>query len=215
MSRLLIACLLVVFLIPGFIWYGQTGDLSVYFSESAPDGQFLYVLSKLVGMYALLLISWQIIITLLTRLGIMHFQWRGATHRLFGVFVVVLALTHLLLFFTAVSLRQDAPALGMFLPNFKDFYHTHLTFGLLGLWVLFAVLASGLDRYRKNTSHSRLLHKGYWVSIALVYFHALAVGTESQSKVGLIFYSALGILVLLLLVIWLISQGKTRLGYSI
>lgn len=214
MNRLLIACLLVVFLIPGFIWYGQTGDLSVYFSESTPDGQFLYVLSKLVGMYALLCIAWQIIASLLTRLGMAQSYWQDVTHRLFGTFAVVLALVHLLLFFTAVSIRQDSLALGMFLPNFKDFYHTHLTFGLVGLWILFAVLVAGLIRFRKNSSRSRLLHKGYWVSITLIYFHALAVGTESQSKAGLAFYTILGILMLLLFVAWLISQSRIRLDYS-
>lgn len=214
MKRLILPSLLIIFLLPALIWYRQTGDLSVYFSEQVPEGQFLYVLSKLAGMYALLCIAWQVIASLLNRLEIVQFHWMGLTHRMFGLFVVVLSLSHVLLFFSAVSLRQDAPAWGLLLPSFKDFYHTHLSLGLVGIWIMFLVMIAGIVRIRKISSRARKLHSAYWVSIVLVYLHALAVGTESQSKEGLVFYGVLGMVMLLLFAIWLLNQGRLRLGYS-
>ncbi len=214
MKRFIFSSVLIIFSIPALIWYRQTGDLSVYFSEQVPQGQFIYVLSKLVGMYALLCIAWQVIASLLNRLEIVRFHWMGLTHRLFGTFVVVLSLSHVLLFFSAVTLRQGSPAWGLLLPSFKDFYHTHLSFGLIGLLIMFLVMTAGIVRIKKSSARARTLHSAYWVSIVLVYLHALAVGTESQSKEGLVFYGALGVVMLLLFTIWLLNQGRLRLGFS-
>ena len=49
LNRLFVILLLTM---PGIIWYRQTGDIGFYFSEGVPDGQLLYVLSKLAGLYA-------------------------------------------------------------------------------------------------------------------------------------------------------------------
>ena len=217
----LIALPALIVLAPGIIWYQQTGDLTVYLSpeyaSQVPPGQLVYVLSKLLGLYALSFIAWQLIATLCTRLGIGSPRWRGRRHRWFGGFVVLLALAHSLLFVMAVSLRQGHLAWGLLLPDFRDFYHTHLTFGLLGLWVLLAVVGAGVVRRRKPRSPSRWLHKAYWLAIVLIYLHSLAIGTESQSTAGLLFYGALGGIALVLFVAFLLNrfrQNRERMGYS-
>lgn len=216
MSRFIImsAGLLGIFLLPGVIWYRQTGDLAIYFSEHVPEGQFIYVLSKLAGMYALLFIVWQVIASLATRCNLVRHRWQGSVHRWFGVLVVALSLTHFMLFTAALSIRQGYFAWGLFVPDFSDYYRTHLSLGLIGLWAMFAVLIAGVVHWRRNNVRARLIHRGYWVSITFIYFHALAVGTESQSRAGLALYGVLGTAALLFAISWLINQAGWRTGYS-
>ena len=205
---MLLVVLLLVVALPAIIWRQQTGDLGVYFSPSTPPGQLLYVLSKLAGMYALLFIALQIIVSLAGRLKLIPLHRLRLSHPILGILVVFLGVAHALLFFTAVSLRQGDPAWGLLFPGFRDFYHTHLTLGVFGLWILIAVMISGVVRFVSGSSAARMLHRGYWASITLVYIHALAIGTESQSRLGLALYSTLGGVVLMLLLVWIIRRNR-------
>lgn len=198
---LLVSVFAPMALIPVLIWFHQTGDLSVYFNGAAPPGQFTYVISKLVGMLALVFIAAQIIFSLSHHLQLLNIQWLGRTHRWFGAAILLFAFTHALLFFIAATLRQDALALSLFLPDFRDFYHTHLTFGLFGLWSLIALAIIGWLRSKNRFSWATTLHRFYWVAIVLIYIHALAVGSESQTVTGLLLYISLG-LVMAILGIW-------------
>jgi hypothetical protein len=206
---MLLVVLLVIVTLPAMIWYQQTGDLSLYFTEAVPAGQLLYVLSKLAGMYALLFIALQIIVSLAGRLKMIPLHRLRLSHPLLGSLVVILGVAHALLFFTAVSVRQGDPAWGLLFPGFRDFYHTHLTLGVLGLWILIAVMISGIVRFNNRSHFARMLHRGYWASITLVYIHALAIGTESQSRAGLALYSILGGVVVMMLVMWLIRRNRS------
>jgi len=185
-------------LVPCTIWYQQNGNLSVYFSSTVPEGQLLYILSKLTGMLALFCIAWQMNMTVLDRLQLLSMKWPDSVHRVFGVLTLVLALTHVVLFFSAVSLRQNAPAWGLLVPDFGDFYHTHLTMGLIGLFMLIAVAVAGFLRVLQRNRWAKFVHRLYWLSLSLVYLHALAVGSESQSGAGLVLYITLGMMILLL-----------------
>lgn len=187
-----------VFIVPIFIWRQQTGDLSIYFDGTAPPGQLPYIFSKLMGMLALTIIAVQVIISLCQFLQIITVWWLGRTHLWFGVAVVIFSLSHLLLFFTAVTLRQESVAVSLFFPDFRDFYHTHLSFGLLGLWLLIVVAVIGRLRKKQRFFWLAKYHRIYWVAIVLIYFHALAVGSESQSPAGLLFYASLGSLMAIL-----------------
>jgi hypothetical protein len=200
--------LLVIVTLPAVIWRQQTGDLSLYFTETVPAGQLLYVLSKLAGMYALLFIALQIIVSLAGRMKLIPLHRLRLSHPLLGTLVVLLGLAHALLFFAAVSVRQGDPAWGLLFPGFRDFYHTHLSLGVFGLWILISVMISGVVRFINGSSTARMLHRGYWASITLVYIHALAIGTESQSVLGLVLYSTLGGVVLMLLATWLVRRNR-------
>ncbi len=206
---MLLAALLVVMTLPAMIWYQQTGELGVYYSPSTPPGQLLYVLSKLAGMYALLFIALQIIVSLAGRLKQASIPHLRLLHPLLGTFVVLLGMTHALLFFAAVSVRQGDPAWGLLFPGFRDFYHTHLTLGLFGLWILITVMISGFTRSINRSHFAKILHRGYWLAIVLVYIHALAIGTETQSRLGLALYSILGGVAMMLLVAWLIRRNRS------
>ena len=195
-KRLLFALLLVLLTIPVVIWLQQTGSLMVYLDGSAPPGQLPYVLSKLTGMMALTCIAGQIIITLASQLHITSTRWLGLSHRITGGAILLLVMTHYLSFFIAVTLRQETLALSLLFPNFSDFYHTHLTLGLFGLWLLCLVAFIGWLRSRKRPPWTERWHRLYWVVLGLVYFHALAVGSESQSLFGIVFYTILGLMII-------------------
>lgn len=204
----LYAFTLLVFVSPGAIWIAQTGDVFFYFSDMAPRGQLLYVLSKLVGMYALASIVWQVILSLLDKAEILSVPWKGKGHKIMGSLIVILALSHLLLFFSAVSLRQGYPAWGMFLPNFNDYYHTHLTLGLIALWGLFAILMAGILRVINKGKQLHFLHKTYLLSAGLAYWHALSVGSEVQSNAGMVYYLIVGAIALIILAFWLLKRSS-------
>ena len=206
---MLLAALLVIVTLPAMIWQQQAGDLSFYFTDAVPAGQLPYVLSKLAGMYALLFIALQIIMSLAARLELMPLHRLRMSHPMMGALVVLLGVAHALLFFAAVSLRQGDPAWGLLFPDFRDFYHTHLSLGLFGLWILIAVMISGVARHINRSRFAKILHRGYWLSIVLVYIHALAIGTEAQSRAGMALYSILGSIVLMMLVVWLIRRNRS------
>jgi len=200
-----------ILLIPSAIWYTQTGTLAVYFTEVVPKGQFLYVLSKLAGMIVLMGIAWQVIVTLLSKLNMIPDYWVGIRHRVFGSFILLFAITHILLFVIAVSMRQDSVAWSLLLPSFKDFYHTHLTFGLFGLLILFVVAYAGAKRMSRYKKWSVLMHRLYWVATSFIYFHALVVGSESQSQAGLILYSSLAVIAVMLGLAYSIQQLRMKI----
>lgn len=211
---LLVLSAAVLFCLPGFIWYERTGDLSFYFSNSAPEGQWFYVLSKLAGMYTLMSIAWQIIVMLLTRLGLLQLRRLSVMHGVFGSLIVVLAMSHAILFFIAMSQRQGEPAWALLVPDFSNYYHTYLTLGLLGLFILLAVCITGILCLRKPFSFAKKLHNLYWLSLGFTYIHALSIGTESQTSAGLVLYLALGGLAIFLWILLMIKQFKTSVIFE-
>jgi hypothetical protein len=58
------------------------------------------------------------------------------------------------------------------------------------------------------------VHKLYWVAIVLVYLHALAVGTEAQTRAGLLFYGLLGLIVAFLFIASLLRRPGARRAYT-
>lgn len=191
-SRALSLLCIAMMLAPALIWYRQAGDPGIYFSSAAPPGQLLYVLSKLAGMYALLLATLQLTLGLMNGLGMTAVSTLRRLHVLIGAGVVLLALAHAALFFSAVSLRQGYPAWGLLAPDFRDFYHSHLSFGLFALVLLLGVMLFGIMRCGGRSRIARRLHRGYVAVITLGYLHALAIGTESQSLAGLLLYGVVG-----------------------
>ena len=158
-SRTLPLLCTAMMLAPVLIWYRQAGDPGIYFSPAAPPGQLLYVLSKLAGMYALLLATLQLLLGFMKGPGLTTVSTLRRRHALIGAGVVLLVLAHAALFFSAVSLRQGYPAWGLLAPDFRDFYHSHLSFGLLALVLLLGVALSGIMRRGGRSRTARLLHR--------------------------------------------------------
>lgn len=201
---------MTIFFIPGVLWYEQTGTLALYFSDAVPKGQLVYVISKLIGMIVLMAIAWQAIITLLGKLKLISNYWIGTRHQVMGVFILLFACIHMLTFVSAVSMRQESFAWPLFLPNFKDYYHTHLSFGLFALVAFITIAYAGYQSKMTKPKWARLVHRFYWIAIVLVYFHALAIGSEVQSGLGFFVYALLGVVTFVLFCVYTVKQFRTK-----
>jgi len=198
--------------VPAFLWYRHTGDISLYLTEQMPPGQLPYIFSKLAGMYALLMMMWQVIMTLIERLACrlnisVSVRWLGVPHKVSGMIVFGLVIVHFLLFFSAVSMRQGYPAFGLLLPNLTDYFHLHVSAGLVAFWCLCVVAATGIYAGIKNRAVSRW-HGLYSVSLGLACLHGLSIGSELAALMGTLFAGVLGTIVALLFVTKIGLVGK-------
>jgi len=172
---------LVLFAIPAVAYLHANGGLAAYFEYDVLDGQFLYMLSKFNGLYALMFLWLQIVYGLLDK----QYRWMltvsesRSFHRNNGLWVVVLLLTHIGLFVAAVSARKEHFDFSLLLPNFNGYYHSMLTLGLIGFFV---VLISIPGRLLRNiySDVGNWLHRLSIISFILIYFHSYAIGSESR-----------------------------------
>ena len=199
LDQFLLPIFTLCLLVPVALWFAQTGDLRIYFMYETPDGQFTYVLSKLAGMMALVCIAWQFILGQLRGLGWCDVAKLSQYNRKIGLATLTFAVSHLGLFFTAVTLRQDYLAWPLLLPNFKDYYHIYLTLGWFGLCCLLCVFSIGVLRIRNRLVKSVILPKLYWAALVLVTLHAFTVGSDAQLSAGMAFYSGLALVVVVLM----------------
>lgn len=157
------------------------GSPLYYLLNDVPPGQGVYILSKLTGLLAFSLFWLQAMAALLGGLprlpGLASRLQPG--HRVLGGTVLVLLVTHALLFFLAVSLRSGHPALGALTPDFSSgFYGFYRSLGVVALILAcLAVLGGILRRHRPGL---RWLHRAWAVTFLLVFLHGVSIGTETR-----------------------------------
>ena len=188
-------------LIPGITFLSTTGDISVYFSSPVLDGQFLYIVSKLVGLYAMFLLWLQVMLGLLgkqvlSRLGL---DFKPAFHASLGLTVVGLLLAHITLFVIAASIRNGNFAYQLLLPNlFGHYYPMIVSLGLIAAWlILVALLFVAL-----RTRFQFLWKWGHRLTLPaffLVFFHSYLIGSETRAGLLEYFYYLMFFLVALVL----------------
>lgn len=191
--------LAVLFLIPGAAHFINTGDLSEYFSYRVLDGQFLYVLSKFIGLYAFVLFWLQLLggsnRSPLTGVG------GSRSHQWLGALVLVLILLHAGLFVTGVSIRNLHFAYKLLIPDlFTTYYPRMVSLGLIALALLLVSVAVAVWRRRRGHAW-RTGHWLVWLAFGLAFLHSYTIGSEV--RLGIMQYlwifmggSAVGMLVL-------------------
>ena len=173
--------LLALFLVPGATYFHMLGDITVYFNYTVPDGQLLYILSKLIGLYAFFLLWVQILY------GILHTQlfptfMLGTTrfHQNMGVVIVMLLALHIVLFVTAVSVRNGYFAYQLLLPNFNGYYFKMVSLGIFGgLMISVAVIIAWFRR--KIKKHWRAFHWLVLLAFIMIFFHSYLIGSETRT----------------------------------
>ncbi len=170
----------VIFLLPLCLWH-YTSDVYSYYRYGAPVGQIWYVFSKLFGLYAALFLWFQVVSSVLSitsyRVGLP--QWTLLRHQYLGCIVFVSMVLHIAFFVIAVSLRKEAFAWFLLLPNISDFYHAVITVGLLAfVMALLAVLSAVLRK--KMPQFWRYLHRAMMFVVALGLIHGFLIGTETR-----------------------------------
>ncbi|MEW5250938.1 hypothetical protein [Microbulbifer discodermiae] len=182
---------IAVFVLPLCLWH-ITSDVYVYFRYGAPSGQIWYVFSKLFGLYGALLLWYQVVSTLLkkTRYACVLPRWTLLRHRYLGGMTLLFVAGHVAFFVTAVSLRKGVFAGSLLLPDFRDFYHSAITLGLVAkLLLLVAVLAAMGRKYIPGVW--KMMHRGMFIVVALGLVHGFLIGTETRYGLYEIFYCAL------------------------
>lgn len=188
------ACWLTIVISPFVYWFQTLGDISIYFQYEIPAGQTYYVFSKLAGMYALMLVWLQIVLALLKHsiFGQYLNFWTVGFHRKLGTSAALCVVLHAGLFVAAVSLRQAHFDYGLLLPNFNHgFYALTITLGVLALYLIFAVIITGILRHYKFACLN-WIHRFAIVAFILAFIHSLLIGTETRFNVMTFSYIVMG-----------------------
>lgn len=170
---------LLLLAIPLVSWLGQVGNLAAYLSHPTPQGQELYVLCKLLGLYAYAFLWLQVIYGLSAKTRWQK-QWRIDIHKTLGGMALALICLHIGSFIGAVSIRSHKLAYEALLPNFsKGYYPAMVSLGGVAFaLILVAVSCALLRRF-----WPKLWKLGHWLALPafiLVCIHSLSIGSESR-----------------------------------
>ncbi len=206
----------IYLLVPGIVWLLSTGNLQNYFAMQVPSGQFVYILSKLFGLYAIALLWLQLVPTLLSP----HFHILPNVfyryHRCIGSLSFIFLILHVITFGIAVFVRSGDLNLGLLVPHFSSgFYRQMVSLGAIAFWGFVLVFIAGICR---AFSHKRkplkniwaILHKLSHASFLLVFIHSLAIGTESRQVLMIGFYWLYGLTYLLVVAGLLLVKMNIR-----
>lgn len=185
---------------PVLALWETTPNLLFHFQNPVLPGQSLYFLSKVCGLYALILIWLQAIAGMLTRdVNYRHLIFPSAIwHPRVGICAISLIAGHVALFVAAASARNQHFAWKLFLPSvFEGYYKLMLSVGLIGLFcLLVGVLAAG---FRKRVRVWRWGHRLAALALVLGLAHSFAIGSETRGYAMISFYLvAIGSLVLVI-----------------
>lgn len=189
---------ILYWIIPGAAYIASTGNLWDALTSTSLQGQSTYMASKLIGLYALHALCLQAIVGLL---GEHNKAWLGIQNRLrfhktLGIITAALFTGHIALFILAASMRNQHFAWKLLLPNFFDgYYAAHVSIGLIAA-ILLGIAISAAYFIKRNAQPSRWLHRMSIIALALVFWHALSIGTETRMYGMPWVYSGLGILLL-------------------
>ena len=172
-------------------FFAANGGLSNGLRAQAPDGQFLYLLSKSVGLTALLMLWWQLFTALITSCGFSArarlpiFKPGKTTHVVFGSMLALFIISHAGLFISAVSLRQDSLAMHLLVPDFSGYYHAALSLGVIAFFMILAAVIMAVTR--KYMQRLWLYgHQLVLLAFGLAALHAVLIGSEVGS--GMLLY---------------------------
>ncbi len=175
--------LTLTFALVAAFFFISSGDIAHVFRTSAPDGQFLYLLSKSLGLTALCLFWWQSFSSLIfssdvfNRTRFSKLKAGRSTHIAFGILLALLIISHASIFISAVSLRQDSLAVYLLIPDFSGFYQTALSLGVVALFAI--IIAVVLAATRKHLKNVWLYgHRFVLLAFGLAAIHAILIGSE-------------------------------------
>ncbi len=182
--------LIALLLIPGVTHILHTGDWATYFRDKSLDGQFLYILSKLVGLYAIVLM-WLQLMSGLVRIRLFE-GWNPLIHRNLGLVTLSLVVLHVTLFVAGVSIRNGHFAYQLLLPDLLGHYFQKIVaLGVIALWLLIIAVAFSAIRNRLpivwKWGHQLML-----AVFALGFVHSYLIGSEARAGGMLYLYYAMG-----------------------
>lgn len=152
----------------------SNGHLTEMSRSYAPPGQTLYLLSKITAIFVYLLIWFQIMVGIISKVN-------KQLHIMLGIAVFSLITIHVILFISAVSIRQDELSLGILLPNFSsNYYKSGMSYGVMALFFIVIASLAGIFR-KKFQNHWKMGHGFVYVTFSLASVHGLMIGSDINS----------------------------------
>lgn len=164
------------------VWLLSVGNPVDYLTYTVPPGQLLYILSKLVGLVAFGLFWLQCLFGLSSGTSAATYlpRLKRGGHRLLGFVIAGLVILHFLLFFAAASIRAEAPAWNLLLPNFSEgYYNFHVGLGVVSFWIMAIAIYAGWQSARGRRAW-RSVHMLWPIVFGLAFWHAFGIGSESR-----------------------------------
>lgn len=209
MRKLFWVMLVVAVAVPASLWIYSVGNPLEYLETGVPDGQFLYILSKLAGLIGISLIGLQLVMLRFRQhANGGHFKWSMSSHKLLGLSLAVVVVLHVGLFVAAASLRSGHLALGpLSLRFFQGFYDQMISLGALAFYLLALASVVGVLIYKVPRFHRyRIIHIiAVFVMTLLAGVHSAAVGSETRSIPMMTFYALLAVIL-----IWSVWSVRSR-----
>ena len=185
--------LALLFSLPLWVWITVEGNPLEYLTHDVPGGQALYVLTKLIGLYVFFLLWLHVLWVTLKQTPVSRYlpRWLLKYHQTTAILLALMIVTHVALFVTAVSLRNETFAYTLLIPNFSDYYHSLVGLGVVAFWLLPVIIYAGLKSKQNKNKHR--LHYLAYLFFVLIFFHGFGVGSETKSGVMLWVYLGMGI----------------------
>jgi hypothetical protein len=192
-----VALVSTMMVLPGVQWLMNSASaISV---AELPDGQLIYLLSKLAGLYAIAFASVQIAYGLAGAHGrrTLDLDFGVGLHRALGLTVLGLAFAHAALFVWCVSVRTQHFASHYAFPIFGEGYYVErISLGWYALVAIAVAVVVALLRTRIGNAW-RIIH---WLAVpagVAIAVHSLSIGTETRMPLMQIAYSAMAMLLAL------------------
>jgi predicted ferric reductase len=168
---------------PVAVWTISVNDPLAYVRWGGlPPGQRWYLAAKLAGLLAICLF-WAQCVTALARHIPPLSPWLASDlrwHRNLGIVTALLLLAHVLLFVVATSLRTRHIAWDLLLPDFTHgYYRSSIALGVAAFWLMCLTVFAGW-RTMRGGRRWKTIHLLWPLVLGLVFWHALAIGTESR-----------------------------------
>ena len=191
--------ILLLFVLPGVVWFESIGNLLTDFRPSSMPGQNLYLFSKLMGLYVIIFLWLQVTYGLTRNDRLLGLPlWTKKRHQYLGITTFVMIVLHVSFFVLAVSIRKNTFAVGLLFPNFDGFYHTMLSVGWFALVMVIAVISARVMREKLNFNWI-WMHRLSLPALFLGLTHGLMIGSEATMGALFYLYISLGVITALLL----------------
>jgi len=195
--------------------FSVSDSLVTDITHPAPPGQLLYVLSKMAGLLAIVLVWLQFMLSLSSRIFEQIAYAGNRMHRISGLALLFLLSLHAALFVAAASVRHGSLSLGVLVPDFASGYYTSsISLGVLGL-LLFGLASAIYMLRQKRERLFRWGHRCVIVACILVFVHSYLIGSETRSILMSTFYlGSAGLLSVALVAVYLKSIVIRHLRYD-
>ena len=170
-------------IVPGLVLLTTTGDITIYFDYNVLDGQFLYILSKFFGLYAIFFVCAQLLFGLYISLENKsnNKSEQKQLHRTFGVITLGFIVLHISLFVLAVSIRNGHFAYKLLLPNLLgNYYPFMVSLGVLAFVLIIFSVVSVLIYRKNNNVIYRWGHRLTLPAFILILVHSYTIGSETR-----------------------------------